>query len=126
MNQKRTPQQEVDALRVVVIRQREVLNRKSAELEKYKTLCESASKHTENMLSKVLEMSKIAEEQSKKCKEFALTTRVAVFFMLNAIREGYKFPNADAERVFYEFCDGVGINEADRKACFADETEASK
>ena len=142
MKQERTPQQVIDALRAVVIRQREVLNNKSAELEKYKNLFENASKQVEilteinqtisdrneDLLAQVLEQCKQVENQAKKCKEFPVSTRVAVYFMLNAIREGYKFPDAEAECVFYEFCDCVGIDEADRRAYFADaeQTEPGK
>ena len=111
MKQKRTAQQEVDALRVVVIRQGAILNGKCKELEFYKSqynhafkLYELGSKNCDALANKVANL----EEQ---LKDSHIRMRMAIAFMLSAIKDGYKFQDEEKEESFYEFCDNSGLNE---------------
>lgn len=118
MRKTRTPQQEADALRAVVIRQRAVLNDKCKDLEFYKSqynhafkLYELSSKNREELANEVTNL-------KEAMKNRYIETRIAVMFMLNAIKDGYKFPDEEAEGIFYQFCDEVGVTEEDRKGLF--------
>ena len=120
MKQKRTPQQEADALRAVVIRQRTVLNGKCKDLEFYKSqynhafkLYELGEKNYDALANRVANL----EEQ---LKVRHMRMRMAIAFMLSAIRDGYKFPDDEGERLFYEFCDNCGVTEQDRNELFTD------
>ena len=126
MTQKRTPQQEADALRAVVIRQRTVLNGKCRDLEFYKSqynhafkLYELGSKNCDALANKVANL----EEQ---LKDRHIRMRMAIAFMLSAIKDGYKFQDEEKEELFYEFCDNSGVNEQDREEFAQMQAQASK
>ena len=120
MKQRRTPQQEADALRAVVIRQRTVLNDKCKDLEFYKSqynhafkLYKLGSKNCDALANKVANL----EEQ---LKDRNTRMRLAIAMMLFAIRDGYKFQDEEQEQLFYEFCDDCGMTEQDRNELFTD------
>lgn len=120
MKQTRTPQQEADALRAVVIRQRAILNGKCKDLEFWKSqynhafkLYELGSKNCDSLANKV-------ENLEKQLKNRHMRMRMAIAFMLSAIRDGYKFPDEEKEQLFYEFCDDCGVTEQDRNELFTD------
>ena len=122
MRKTRTPQQEVDALRAVVIRQRTVLNDKCEDLEFYKSqynhafkLYELSSKNCHTLANKV-------ENLEEQLKDRHMRMRMAIAMMLSIIRDGYKFPDEEGERLFYEFCDDSGVTEQDRKEIFTKNT----
>lgn len=122
MKQKRTPQQEVDALRVVVIRQRTLLNRKCKEVEAINSLYHSANRMQQTS-SKLYEesakqreiLARQVENLKEKATDHYVRMRMAIAFMLSAIQNGYKFKDEETERLFYEFCDSSGVNEQDRE-----------
>lgn len=126
MKQERTPQQTIDALRDVVMRQRTVLNRKCKDLEFYQKQYDGAMKLYNLASDNMDELSKQVTRLEKLFQDRYVATRIAVFFMLNAIREGYKFHDQEAESIFYQFCDEVGIDKTDRSSCFANQVELSK
>ena len=113
MKQKRTPQQEADALRAVVIRQRTVLNDKCKDLEFYKSQYNHAFKLYELA-------SKLRENLEEQLKDRNTRMRMAIAMMLFAIKDGYKFPDEEKEQLFYEFCDDCGVTEQDRNELFTD------
>lgn len=121
MKQKRTAQQEVDALRAVVIRQRAILNDKCKESELYKQLYDSACKRAEETFINFQESLKQRENLKEKATDHYVRMRIAIAFMLSAIRNGYKFQDEEAERLFCEFCDSSGVTEQDRAELFQDE-----
>lgn len=120
MRKTRTPQQEADALRAVVIRQRAILNGKCKDLEFYKSqynhafkLYELGSKNCDSLANKV-------ENLEEQLKDRHMRMRMAIAFMLSAIKDGYKFPDEEKEKLFYEFCDDCGVTEQDRNELFTD------
>lgn len=113
MRKTRTPQQEADALRAVVIRQRNILNDKCKDLEFWKSQY--------NHAFKLYELgSKLRENLEEQMKDRHMRMRMAIAFMLSAIKDGYKFPDEEGERLFYEFCDDCGVTEQDRNELFTD------
>lgn len=120
MKQTRTPQQEADALRAVVIRQRNVLNDKCKDLEFWKSqynhafkLYELGSKNCDALANKVANL-------EERLKDRHMRMRLAIAMMLSIIKDGYKFPDEEKEKLFYEFCDDCGVTEQDRNELFTE------
>lgn len=133
MKQKRTAQQEVDALRVVVIRQRTLLNRKCKEFEVINSLYHSAdrmqqtsSKLYEESAKQRENLARQVENLKEKATDHYVRMRMAIAFMLSAIQNGYKFQDEETERLFYELCDSSGVSEQDREEFAQMQAQASK
>lgn len=86
----------------------------------YDELVKLQSERIKDLELKNANTQKQCEELREAAKNRYIRMRLAFAFMLSAIRDGYKFPDEEGERLFYEFCDDSGVTEQDRKELFTD------